>query len=74
MTLPAIKKCPKVLTFAFAGELVIKKLIFLKVFQDKDQFFFLFNFKNDHLYHERFLNSKIFLSQLTKKSPVISVP
>ena len=45
----------------------MKKLKFLKVFQDKDRCFFLFNFKNVHLYRERLLNSKIFLSHLTKK-------
>ena len=46
MTLPAIKKpYPKVVTFPFAGDLVIKKLKFLNVFQDKDRCFFLFNFK-----------------------------
>ena len=74
MTLPAIKKtCPKLLTFAFAGDLVIKQLKFLKVLQDKDRCFFPFNFKNDHLYQERLLDSKIFLSHLTKKGSVISV-
>ena len=60
---------PKVLTFAFAGDLVIKQLKFLKVFQDKDRLFFLFNFKNDDLYHERLLNSR----HLTKRGSVISV-
>ena len=63
MTLPAIKKpYPKVVTFPFAGDLVIKKLKFLKVFQDKDRCFFLFNFKNEHLYHERLLIRKFFLA------------
>ena len=56
MTLPAVKKHPKVLTFAFAGDLVIRKLNILKVFQDKDRCFFLSNFKNDHIYHERLPN------------------
>ena len=41
MTLPAIKKpYPEVVTFPFAGDLVIKKLKFLNVFQDKDRCFF----------------------------------
>ena len=42
----------------------------LKLFQDKDRCFFLFNFKNDHLYHVRPLNSKTFLSHLTKKGSI----
>ena len=63
MTLPAIKKpYPKVVTFPFAGDLVIKKLKFLNVFQDKDRCFFLFNFKNEHLYLERLLIQKFFLA------------
>ena len=42
MTLPAMKKTyPKVLTFAFAGDLVIKKFNFLKVFQDKADIFYI---------------------------------
>ena len=72
MTLSAIKKHPKVLTFAFAEGLVIKKLKFLKVFQDKDRCLFLFSSKNDCFYHERLLNSKHFLSHLRKKGSVVS--
>ena len=63
MTLPAIKKpYPKVVTFPFAGDLVIKKLKFLNVFQDKYRCFFFFFFKNEHLYHERLLIRKFFLA------------
>ena len=67
------KSYPKVLTFPFAEDLVIQKLNFLKVIQEKDRCFCQFNFKNDHLYHERLVNSKIFLSHLTKKSSIIFV-
>lgn len=54
MPLPAIKKTyPRVLKFAFAGDLVTEKLTFLKVFQDKDRCCFLFNFENDCFYYEK---------------------
>ena len=74
MTLLAVKTaCPKVLIFAFAGDLIKKKLKFWKVFQDKDRCFSLFNFKNDHFYYKRLLNSKIVLGHLSKKVSIISL-
>ena len=72
--IPCYKKAyRKVLTLAFAEDIVIKKFKSLEVFRDKGRCFFLFTFKNDHLFYERLLNSKIFHSHLTKNGSVISV-